>query len=144
MEELQELIHTSTFHANKAAQFQAIVHSLLRSHDGELPCDFDLLTSFKGVGPKCANLVLGIACGQPRISVDIHVHRVTNRWGYVAAGSPTQTMAQLEAKLPLPYWVTINRLLAPFGKHICTGSRPRCSTCPLLNMCQQVGVEKPR
>lgn len=144
MEELQELIHTSTFHANKAAQLQAIVNSLLRSHDGELPCDFDLLTSFKGVGPKCANLVLGIACGQPRISVDIHVHRVTNRWGYVAAGSPTQTMAQLEAKLPLPYWVTINRLLAPFGKHICTGSRPRCSTCPLLNMCQQVGVEKPR
>ena len=95
-------------------------------------------------GPKCANLELGIACGQPRVSVDIHVHRVTNRWGYVRTRTPEQTTAALEAKLPQGYWVEINRLLVPFGKHICTGQRPRCSTCPVLDMCQQVGVLAPR
>jgi endonuclease-3 len=74
------------------------------------------------------------------VSVDIHVHRVTNRWGYVHARTPEQTMAALEAELPRDYWVEINRLLVPFGKHICTGTRPRCSTCPVLDMCLQVGV----
>jgi endonuclease-3 len=74
------------------------------------------------------------------IAVDIHVHRITNRWGYVAAATPEKTMAALEAKLPRRYWVQINALLVPFGKHICTGTRPKCPTCPVLEMCQQVGV----
>ncbi len=103
-----------------------------------------MLLSFPGVGPKCANLVLGIACGEPRIGVDIHVHRVTNRWGYVAATTPEKTMAALEAKLPRKYWVEINRLLVPFGKHVCTGVRPKRSTCPVLEMCRQVGVTEHR
>lgn len=141
---LHDLIRMSTFHAGKTAQILAIAASVVNDYAGTLPCDFALLTSFKGVGPKCANLVLGIACGQAHISVDIHVHRVTNRWGYVAAKSPEQTMAQLTEKLPRRYWVAINRLLVPFGKHICTGTRPHCSTCPLLTMCQQIGVENPR
>jgi endonuclease-3 len=88
--------------------------------------------------------VLGIACGQPFISVDIHVHRVTNRWGYVGASTPEKTMVALGVKLPEKYWVDINRLLVPFGKHICTGVRPKCSTCPVLEMCQQVGVTEYR
>ncbi|MCC6936008.1 MAG: hypothetical protein IT333_05805, partial [Thermomicrobiales bacterium] len=71
---------------------------------------------------------------------DIHVHRVTNRWGYVQTRTPEQTMVVLEEKLPQKYWLEINRLLVPFGKHICTGNLPRCSTCPLLDVCQQVGV----
>jgi len=99
-----------------------------------------VLTSFKGVGPKCANLTMGVVCGAERISVDIHVHRVTNRWGYVATASPEATMRALEQKLPREYWIEINRLLVPFGKHICTGVRPRCSTCPVLEYCRQVGV----
>lgn len=143
-EQLNELIQASTFHANKAAQILRIAERVLRDHKGELPCDFDLLTSFHGVGPKCANLVLGITCGQARISVDIHVHRVTNRWGYVAADRPEQTMKQLEQKLPKRYWIAINRLLVPFGKHICTGRRPHCSSCPLAADCRQVGVIDPR
>jgi endonuclease-3 len=69
---------------------------------------------------------------------------VTNRWGYVATRTPEQTMTALEAKLPERYWVEINRLLVPFGKHICTGDRPRCSTCPLLVMCRQIGVTSHR
>lgn len=88
--------------------------------------------------------MLGIACGQPFISVDVHDHRVTNRWGYVNAPMAERTMAHLEAQLPKRYWVEINGLLVPFGKHICTGVRPYCSTCPLQDMCRQVGVTSHR
>lgn len=137
-------IHACTFHSAKAQQIHAIAARAVAEHGGRLPCDPELLQSFQGVGPKCANLVLGIACGQKRISVDIHVHRVTNRWGYVAAPTPEQTMLQLEARLPRRYWVEINRLLVPFGKHICTGVLPHCSTCVVLHMCRQVGVTKHR
>jgi endonuclease-3 len=139
-EGIDTAIGACAFHDVKARQIHDIAHHVVDAHAGTLPCDADLLRSFRGVGPKCANLVLGIACNQPRISVDIHVHRVTNRWGYVQTRTPEQTMAALEAKLPRDYWVEINRLLVPFGKHICTGERPRCSTCPVLDMCRQVGV----
>jgi endonuclease-3 len=76
--------------------------------------------------------------------VDIHVHRVTNRWGYVAATTPERTMAALAEKLPRRYWIEINERLVPFGKFVCTGVRPKCSTCALLSMCRQVGVSDPR
>lgn len=141
---LDELIHASSFHERKAAQIHAIAERLVREHDGELPCDEELMLSFAGVGPKCTNLVLGIACGQARIGVDVHVHRVTNRWGYVHAPTPEATMRQLEEKLPERWWVEINRLLVPFGKHVCTGKAPRCSTCPVLEYCRQVGVTEHR
>ena len=142
--EIDTLIHQSTFHERKAVQILEMAQRVDREFGGELPCDEDVLQSFSGVGPKCAHLVLGIACDAPFISVDIHVHRVTNRWGYVAAATPEKTMLALEKKLPKRYWVEINRLLVPFGKHICTGSLPHCSTCPVLDMCQQVGVKAHR
>jgi endonuclease-3 len=72
--------------------------------------------------------------------VDVHVDRVTNRWGYVQEKTPEKTMVALAAKLPKKYWVEINRLLVPFGKHVCTGKLPKCSACPVLDMCRQVGV----
>ena len=143
-QEIDELIRPSTFHENKARQIHAIARRVVDEFQGSLPCDEEVLLSFKGVGPKCANLVLGIACGEPYIGVDIHVHRVTNRWGYVQARSPEQSMEALKEKLPRRYWIEINRLLVPFGKHICTGRLPRCSTCPVLDMCQQVGVTEHR
>ena len=142
--EIDELIRPSTFHVRKARQIHQIARRIVDEHAGSLPCDADVLLSFEGVGPKCANLVLGIACGQPFIGVDIHVHRVTNRWGYVAATTPEKSMQALTQELPRRYWVEINRLLVPFGKHVCTGNLPRCSTCPVLDMCQQVGVEAHR
>lgn len=138
--EIDALIHDSSFHERKAAQILALAGRIVAEFGGDLPCDREVLLSFAGVGPKCAHLVMGIACGQARIGVDIHVHRVTNRWGYVQATTPERTTVALEAKLPGRYWVEINRLLVPFGKHICTGRLPRCSTCPVLEMCQQVGV----
>jgi endonuclease-3 len=144
VEEIDRLIGQSSFHEAKARQIRTIAQRAVAEWGGELPCDPEALLSLPGVGPKCAHLVLGIACGQPFIGVDIHVHRVTNRWGYVQTPTPEATMAALEAKLPQRYWVEINRLLVPFGKHVCTGNLPQCSTCPVLAMCQQVGVTKHR
>jgi endonuclease-3 len=138
--EIDEQILRSSFHAQKAANISAIAKLVDQNYDGALPCDFEFLVSLPGVGPKCANLVLGIACGQPAIGVDIHVHRVTNRWGYVRTTSPESTMEALKLVLPQAYWVTINRLLVPFGKHICLGPRPLCSTCPVFDMCERRGV----
>lgn len=143
-EELDGLISPSTFHERKAKQILAIARQVEESFGGVLPGDREVLLSFAGVGPKCANLVLGVACGIPVISVDIHVHRVTGRWGYVKASTPEKTLLALEALLPEQFWIDINRLLVPFGKHICTGNRPRCSTCPVLDMCRQVGVTEHR
>jgi endonuclease-3 len=138
--QIDALIGASSFHEAKAAQIREIARRTVDEFGGELPCDVEVLTSFRGVGPKCVNLAMGVSCGAERISVDIHVHRVTNRWGYVAAGSPEGTMRALEGKLPRKYWIDINRLLVPFGKHVCTGQRPRCSACPVLEYCRQVGV----
>lgn len=142
--ELDALISASTFHERKASQILAIAHRVTDEFAGNLPCEREVLLSFEGVGPKCANLVLGIACQEPFISVDIHVHRVTTRWGYVTAPTPEKSLLALEAKLPRRYWIEINRLLVPFGKHICTGNLPRCSSCPVEEMCQQIGVKAHR
>jgi endonuclease-3 len=142
--EIDDLIHDCTFHQPKSQQIHAIAQRVVANHGGELPCEAEVLLSFDGVGPKCANLTLGIACGQACISVDVHVHRVTNRWGYVQTRTPEKTIAALEASLPVAYWVEINQLLVPFGKHVCIGNSPRCTTCPVLEMCQQVGVDNHR
>ncbi|RKH20849.1 endonuclease III [Corallococcus sp. CA047B] len=143
-QDIDALIQPVTFHEAKAYQVHAIAVRTRDEFHGQLPADAAILQSFKGVGPKCAHLALGIACGHEVISVDIHVHRITNRWGYVKASTPERTLAALEAVLPRPYWVELNRLLVPFGKHVCTGSRPKCSTCPVLPYCRQEGVTSHR
>lgn len=141
---ISTLISPCMFYTVKARQIQAIAQRLVEDHGGVLPCDEALILSFTGVGPKCANLVLSIACNQPRIGVDIHVHRVVNRWGLVRTNTPEATLAALQTLLPLALHSEINRLLMPFGKHICVGNRPYCSTCPVLNMCPQIGVDASR
>lgn len=143
-DEIDELIRECTFHEAKAKQIRDMAVAIAESYGGDLPCDFEVMTSFRGVGPKCANLALGIACNATVISVDIHVHRVTNRWGYVQTNTPEQTRAALEQQLPREYWIEINRLLVPFGKHVCTGTLPKCSTCPVLEYCRQIGVTRHR
>ncbi len=138
---IDQLIKASTFHERKAEQIHQIAQRIMAEWGGTLPCDRDLLLSFAGVGPKCANLALAIACDIPLISVDVHVHRITNRWGYVQTKTPEATMESLQATLPEKYWVEINRLLVPFGKHICTGQFPKCRNCPVVTMCRQIGVD---
>jgi len=142
--EIDRLIGKSTFHEAKARQIHDIAVRTVEEFGGELPCEQEVLLSFNGVGPKCANLALGVACGSTEIAVDVHVNRVTTRWGYVEPGSAEQVRRALEAKLPQKYWIDINRLLVPFGKHICTGQLPKCSTCPVLKYCEQRGVHASR
>lgn len=144
VERIEQLIHGTSFREVKAIHIREIAIRTLQTYAGALPCDEAVLHFFRGVGPKCAHLVLGIACGIPSISVDTHVHRVTNLWGFVSAPTPEQTVFCLEGKLPKRFWVEINRLLVPFGKHICTPTLPKCSACPVLNACRQVGVTKHR
>ena len=143
-QKLEDLLYGSTFPGQKAYTMLGIAKATLEEYGGKLPVDFKQLTSLKGVGPKCANLALGVAGKIPAISVDIHVHRVVNRWGYVKAKTPENTLEQLEEKVPEKKWIDINRLLMPFGKHICTGKLPHCSTCPVLEYCHQIGVTSHR
>jgi endonuclease-3 len=139
-DQIADLIRPSTFYERKARQILAIAQTAVSEFGGELPCDEATLLQFSGVGPKCAHLTLGVACRQPSISVDVHVHRILNRWGYVLTRTPEQTMLALEETLPQQFWIEINALLVPFGKHICTGTAPRCSTCPVRQMCPRIGV----
>ncbi len=141
---IEKLIARSTFADNKARQIHEIARRVVAEHGGVLPADREVLLSFRGVGPKCANLVMGIVGGEPHIGVDIHVHRVTNRWGYVNAPTPEKTLAALEQKAPRDLWVTLNRILVPFGKHLCTGTLPACNSCPIREMCARVGVTSHR
>lgn len=140
LDELTALLRPAAFPETKARHLSTIAQRLLAEHGDTLPCDERLLRSLPGVGPKCTNLVLGIACGIPRVAVDVHVHRIVNRWGYVHTRTPEETLRELEEKLPRQFWVELNRLLVPFGKHVCTGSRPRCSTCVLSDRCPKIGV----
>jgi endonuclease-3 len=142
--DIDALIDKCAFHLVKAEQINTMARLIVEENGGELPCSFELMTSYPGIGPKCANLTLAIACGQPRIGVDIHVHRITNRWGYVTTPTPEATLAALEAKLPEKYWLEINARLVPFGKNICTPVSPRCSICPMLDMCAQINVSSSR
>lgn len=142
--EIDRLIAPSTFHERKAAQISVIAHATVDEYGGELPCIEETVLAFPGIGPKCAALALGIACGQERLPVDIHVHRIANRWGVVATKTAEQTQAALEEVFPPRYWLELNERLVPFGKSICTRLRPHCSTCSLLDYCQQVGVTDPR
>ncbi len=141
---IEKAIGISSFHEVKALRIHTAACRVMDEYHGVLPCERDVLLSFPGVGPKCANLVLALACGENRISVDTHVHRIANRWGYIQTTRPEQSLHALEEKLPHEYWSEINRVLVPFGKNICTSRLPRCSTCPVQDMCRQVNVTSHR
>ena len=143
-EELEALLYGSQFPGQKAATMLGIAQAAMNDYAGELPADYTALTALKGVGPKCAKLALGVAAGHAGISVDVHVHRVVNRWGAVQTKTAEQTMAALEEIVSKKNWIDVNRLLMPFGKHICVLHSPYCSTCPVLAWCKQVGVTRHR
>lgn len=138
--EITALLAGASFPEPKARDLRAIAESIVRDHGGVVPDTAEGLTAFRGVGPKIAALTLAVGFAQPAIAVDVHVHRICNRWGYVQTKTPEQTMARLAEILPEKYWIEINERLVPFGKFVCVGVSPKCSTCPLLPMCAQVGV----
>ncbi|MGG5812258.1 endonuclease III domain-containing protein [Falsiroseomonas sp. CW058] len=142
--EIARLLDGATFPEPKARDIRDLSRRIATEHGGEVPGTAEGLMAFRGVGPKIAALTLGVGFGRAAISVDIHVHRIVNRWGYVAARTPERTQEALARTLPRRYWIEINERLVPFGKRVCTGERPRCSTCPLLSLCRQVGVTAQR
>jgi len=142
LERIETAIYPVGFYRNKAGQIREISRQLTEDYAGEVPEDLDRLLKFKGVGRKTANLVLTLGHGKPGICVDIHVHRISNRWGYVKTRTPEETEFALRGKLPPEYWIPINDLLVTFGQNQCTPVSPRCSSCPLFALCDRVGVEK--
>src|SRR5439155_977960 len=137
---LERAIYPVGFYRTKARTLRAVARVLLERHAGRVPADLDGLLALPGVGRKTANLVLTDAFGLPGICVDTHVHRITNRWGYVATRTPAATEMALRAKLPAGEWRGLNTLLVAFGQTICRPLSPHCSICALDPMCPRRGV----
>jgi len=143
-ERLAELIYPVGFYRTKARSIIQICSILLDRYDGTVPADLDALLELPGVGRKTANLVMTAGFGLPGICVDIHVHRICNRWGYVSTKNPDATEQVLRAQLPPRYWIPINNLLVTLGQHICHPTSPHCRICPLIAHCARVGVTRSR
>lgn len=138
--QIEEAIYPVGFYRTKARNILAICRQLLERYEGRVPADIDELLTLPGVGRKTANLVVTLGYGKPGICVDTHVHRITNRWGYVKTKTPEETEMALRARLPTVYWPEINDLLVALGQNICHPTSPRCSICPLYPYCDRVGV----
>ena len=132
------------FYKVKAARILQVCGILKDRYGGTVPDDLDQLLALPGVGRKTANLVLTRGFGLPGICVDIHVHRISNRLGYVSTRKPDETEMVLRQKLPPEYWIVYNDLLVAFGQNVCTPLSPWCSKCPLAAHCARVGVERTR
>jgi len=141
---LSELIYPVGFYPTKAQRLLAISRIILDAHGGKVPQTIEALLKLPGVGRKTANLVMVEGFKEPAICVDTHVHRISNRIGYVQTKTPDQTEMALRAKLPRKHWIRYNELLVAFGQVICRPVSPFCSRCPVVEMCPQVGVAKSR
>ena len=143
-EEIQKAIYPAGFYKNKAKTIKEIARIIVEKYNGKVPDTLEELLKLPGVGKKTANLVLALSFGKPAICVDIHVHRITNRLGFVKTKNPEETEKQLMKKVPVEYWNRINDLLVAFGQTICKPVSPLCSKCPVEKYCEKVGVEKHR
>jgi len=141
---IERAIYPVGFYRTKAKAIHAICRRLLAVYEGKVPQSIDELTTLPGVGRKTANLVVTVGYQKPGICVDIHVHRISNRWGYVKTRTPEETEYALRAKLPKRYWITFNDLLVPYGQNLCQPVSPFCSRCKLIDMCDRVGVTRSR
>ena len=137
---IAKLIYPVGFYRTKAGTIREVCRTLLERHGGKVPCDLEALLALQGVGRKTANLVLTAGFRAAGICVDTHVHRITNRWGYVATDSPNATEMALRRKLPPAHWIEINDLLVAFGQRLCRPISPHCSRCPIRQHCPRRGV----
>ena len=137
---IAKLIYPVGFYRTKAKVIRDVCRILMRDYDGKVPDEIDELLKLKGVGRKTANLVVTLGYRKPGICVDTHVHRISNRWGYIKTPTPEETEFALRAKLPKRYWIEYNDLLVSFGQHLCRPISPLCSQCPVAQYCEQVGV----
>jgi len=137
---IEKLIYPVGFYKTKAVQIREMCQTIINRHAGRVPDEIDDLLKFKGVGRKTANLVVTLGYNKPGICVDTHVHRISNRWGYIKTATPEKTEIALRAKLPKRYWIEYNNLLVNFGQHLCRPISPQCGQCPLKKYCPQIGV----
>jgi endonuclease III len=141
---IERAIYPVGFYRTKARHIHDICRDLLTRYGGRVPDTIEELLTLKGVGRKTANLVVTLGFRKPGICVDIHVHRISNRWGYIRTKTPAQSEDVLRRKLPRRYWMIYNDLLVPFGQNVCTPVSPRCSQCKLARYCERIGVGKSR
>src|SRR5437867_4655083 len=141
---IEKAIYPVGFYRTKAKVIRDICQVLMRDYSGRVPDEIDALLTLKGVGRKTANLVVTIGYRKPGICVDTHVHRISNRLGYVRTRTPEETEMALRARLPRRYWIGYNDLLVTFGQNLCTPISPKCSVCPVRALCRRVGVTSSR
>ena len=141
---IERAIYPVGFYRTKARVIAELSRALLERFGGAVPDDIDRLLTLNGVGRKTANLVVTLGFGRPGICVDTHVHRISNRLGWVRTRTPDETEAALRARLPRRYWIGINDLLVTFGQNVCTPVSPRCSVCPVRALCPRAGVTTAR
>jgi endonuclease-3 len=141
---IAQAIYPVGFYRTKAKTILEICRALVERHAGQVPACLEALLELKGVGRKTANLVLALGFQIPAICVDTHVHRISNRWGYVHTQTPEQTEFALRRKLPQTYWLIYNDLLVGFGQNLCKPISPLCGRCPLDPRCRKVGVKQHR
>ena len=137
---IEKAIYPAGFYKNKAKTIVDVSRTIMQKYNGKVPDDLNELLTLKGVGRKTANLVLTRGYVLPGICVDTHVHRISNRLGYVSTKSPKETEFALREKLPQKYWIEFNDLLVAFGQNLCKPVSPLCTTCPIHDICQRVGV----
>ncbi|MDT7042735.1 endonuclease III [Candidatus Nitronereus thalassa] len=144
LKQVEHAIFPVGFYKTKAKQIHAICQSLLENFEGRVPRTIDELLTLKGVGRKTANLVVTVGYNKPGICVDIHVHRISNRWGYIQTKTPEESEQALRNKLPKKYWIQFNDWLVPYGQNLCRPVSPFCSQCPVSDYCDRVGVTTSR
>ncbi len=142
--QIEKAIYPVGFYKTKAQTVLEISRLLVEQYDSRVPDEIDELVQFKGVGRKTANLVVTLGYQKPGICVDTHVHRISNRWGYVTTKTPEETEMALRKKLPPSHWIEINDLLVAMGQTICHPTSPRCSLCPIEKYCAKIGVVRSR
>ncbi|MEA3558274.1 MAG: endonuclease III [Candidatus Thermoplasmatota archaeon] len=141
---LEKLIYPVGFYKRKAMVLHDVSRTLIDQHGGRVPDDLDELLLMKGVGRKTANLVMTMGFDKPGICVDTHVHRISNRFGYVSTKTPYETEMALREKLPEKHWIEINELLVTWGQNVCKPISPFCSKCVANELCERIGVERSR
>jgi len=141
---IEKAIFPVGFFRTKAKQIKAMSQKICEDFNGKTPDTIEDLLCLPGVGRKTANLVVTVGHKKPGICVDIHVHRICNRWGYVVTETPDKTEQVLRKKLPQKFWISLNGLLVPFGQNVCTPLSPRCSSCELSKLCPKIAVSSSR
>jgi len=142
--QIEKIIYSVGFYRQKAKQLREVSQTLIDNFGGEVPNTLEELLSLPGVGRKTANLVITLGYGKPGICVDTHVHRISNRLGYVETKTPEQTEMALRKKLPPQWWIPINDILVAFGQALCKPISPWCSTCAVETLCEKRGVDRHR